>query len=208
MTAEPTTTDPARFWDELYRARSGAMGERVNPLLAEIAGPLVPGAALDLGCGVGGDTLWLAGRGWCVTGVDISAVAVESLRDKARALGHGDRVTTTTVDLAQDFPGGTFDLISAQYLQSPFALGRVRTLRAAADALRPGGRLVVVDHGSVAPWSWNTDADFPTPAEVADELGLDHRWRIERADMPKRQATGPTGQTAEVIDNVLVIHRP
>ena len=187
------------FRDEQYRLPRPT---RVNPVLAEIAGDLTPGAALDLGCGAGGDALWLADRGWRVTAVDISANAVRRLSERH------ELVSARRVDLAEDFPEGSFDLVSAQYFHTPFALSRARILRAGAQALNPGGRLVVVDHGSTAPWSWNQDPDvhYPTPEEVAAELALDPtRWQVERADMPRREATGPNGQTATVVDNVLVI---
>jgi SAM-dependent methyltransferase len=199
----------ARFWDEHYSRRTaGPPAATVNPRLAEIAGPLPPGSALDLGCGAGGDALWLAGRGWRVTAVDISASTACSLRQQASRAGVS--VTALCVDLADDFPDGTFDLVSAQYLHTPFALNRARVLRTAAKAVNPGGRPVVVDHGSTAPWSWNQDPNlhYPTPREVATELAFDSAgWSTERADTLQRQATGPAGRTATVIDHVLVIRR-
>jgi len=200
----------ARFWDEQYRVPRPALTGRANPVLAEIAAGLAPGTALDLGCGAGGDALWLAGRGWRVTAVDISAGAVRRLAETARARGLEPSVAARCVDLAAGFPEGDFDLVSAQYLHTPFELPRARVLRTAAHALRPGGRLVVVDHGSAAPWSWNRDPGVhrPAPDEVAAELALDPaRWRVERADSPRRRATGPDGQSATVVDHVLVIRR-
>ncbi|MEV0404361.1 class I SAM-dependent methyltransferase [Actinoallomurus sp. NPDC050550] len=202
--------DAARFWDEHYRAPRPTATGRANSLLAEIAGDLAPGAALDLGCGAGGDALWLADRGWRVTAVDISANAVRRLAENAQARGLDALMSVECIDLAEDFPEGGFDLVSAQYFQTQFALPRSRVLRTAAHALRPGGRLVVVDHGSTAPWSWNQDPGihYPTPDEVSAELALDPvRWQVERADMPRRHAKGPDGQTATVVDNVLVIRR-
>jgi SAM-dependent methyltransferase len=201
------TTPGARFWDDQYRVPRAT---RTNPVLAEIAGGLTPGTALDLGCGAGGDALWLAGRGWRVTAVDISANAVRHLAENAQARGLHAVLSVACVDLAEDFPEGSFDLVSAQYFHTPFALPRTRVLRTAAHALSPGGRLVVVDHGSTAPWSWNSDPGihYPTPDEVSAELALDPtRWQVERADTPRRHARGPGGQTATVVDNVLVIRR-
>ncbi|MEV0385027.1 class I SAM-dependent methyltransferase [Nonomuraea sp. NPDC050643] len=199
--------EAAHFWDEHYRTHPAAQ-VRVNPLLAEIAGPYPPGAALDLGCGGGGDALWLARQGWRVTAADISATAVHALRRRADA--DGLPIVAVCVDVSLKFPEGAFDLISAQYFHTPFDFPRARVLRTAAEALRPGGRLVIVDHGSTAPWSWNQDPDlrYPTPEEVAAELDLEPRqWSIERADMPQRHATGPGGRTAIVTDNVLVVRR-
>lgn len=208
-TADDATTDGRAedFWERHHRSRCPGAA-RVNPLLVETAAPLDPGAALDLGCGAGGDTLWLARQGWSVTAVDISATAVERIRERARDLGLADRVTAERHDLASSFPAGRFDLVSAQYFHTPFPLTRDRVLRTAARALRPGGFLLIVDHGSTAPWSWNQDSDthYPTPAEVAADLALDPaHWSVVRADMPRREATGPAGRTATVTDNVLLV---
>jgi SAM-dependent methyltransferase len=173
----------------------------VNPVLAEIAGPLPPGTVLDLGCGAGGDVRWLVARGWQVTAVDIAEAAVRSLPPS---------VTAHHMDLAAEFPPGTYDLVSAQYFHPVVALDRARVLRTAAASLNPGGLLVVADHGSIAPWSWNQDPGtrFPAPGEVAAELALDPAgWSVDRADTPRRQATGPGGRTATVIDHVLVVRR-
>jgi SAM-dependent methyltransferase len=215
MTAEHGTDpdldpDQARFWDDLYRSRPVPWGERANPLLVEVADDLTPGAALDLGCGPCGDTAWLAHRGWRVTAVDIAAAAVSGVQEHAAAAGLADRVTAEQHDLSRSFPAGAFDLVSAQYLHSVFDFPRAEVLRTAVHALRPGGLLLVVDHGSIAPWSWNQDPDihFPTPAEIAEDLALDPlRWPVVRADMPRREATGPHGETATVTDNVLVLRR-
>jgi SAM-dependent methyltransferase len=202
--------DAEVFWDEHYRARRRTCAQRANPLLIETAGPLAPGVALDLGCGGGGDTIWLAQHGWRVTAVDISATAVDNVLACARELGVGDLVTTERHDLDRTFPSGEFDLISAQYFHTPFALSRSRVLRTAAAALRAGGLLLIVDHGSTAPWSWNQDPDthHPTPAEVAAELDLDPgQWPVVRDERVQRQATGPNGQIATVTDNVLLLRR-
>ncbi|MFY1636856.1 SAM-dependent methyltransferase [Solwaraspora sp. WMMB335] len=200
---------PESFWEELHRSLQASV-RPPNPLLVETAEALTPGSALDLGCGAGGDAIWLARRGWQVTAVDISATAVGRVEAAARELGLGERVTGERHDLADSFPAGTFDLVSAQYFHTPFPMARDRVLRTAAEALRPGGRLLIVDHGSIAPWSWNQDPDthHPTPDEVAAELDLDPgQWTVLRADTPRRQATGPGGQTATVTDNVLLVQR-
>ncbi|GAA0587564.1 class I SAM-dependent methyltransferase [Streptomyces crystallinus] len=204
------TTDAGAYWDGLYAARPAAGHPRPNARLTETVTGLPPGAALDLGCGGGGDALWLARRGWHVTATDISAVAVERLADLARAHGLGDRVDAVRHDLHESFPPGVFDLVCAHYLHTPWNLDRTAVLRSAAHALRPGGRLLVVDHGSAAPWSWDQDPDtrYPSPQEVAAGIELaPQTWAVERADAPRRIATGPDGRTAEVTDHVLLIRR-
>ncbi|MER6175484.1 class I SAM-dependent methyltransferase [Streptosporangium sp. NPDC001681] len=205
-----STTDAVTFWEGVYAARPAATDPQPNDRLAETVTGLPPGDVLDLGCGDGDDALWLARRGWHVTAVDISAVAVERLAGLARSRGLGDRVIAERHDLHESFPQGGFDLICAHYLHTPFDLDRATVLRAAAHALRRGGRLLVVDHGSTAPWSWNQDPDvrYPTPQEVAAGIDLDPAtWTVERADAPRRIATGPGGRTAEVTDHVLLIRR-
>lgn len=204
------TTDAVAFWDGVYADRPRARGPQPNARLTETVTGLPPSDALDLGCGDGGDALWLALQEWRVTAVDISAVAVERLAALARAQGLGERLVAERHDLHESFPSGEFDLICAHYLHTPYDLDRAAVLRAAAHALRPGGRLLVVDHGSTAPWSWNQDPgiEYPSPRHVAAGIGLDPAmWAVERADTPRRTASGPDGRTAEVIDHVLLIRR-
>ncbi|GII82242.1 methyltransferase [Sphaerisporangium siamense] len=205
-----STTDAVTFWDDVYAARPAATDPRPNARLTETVAGLAPGHALDLGCGDGGDALWLARQGWHVTAVDVSAVAVERLAALARSHDLADHVVTVRHDLRESFPQGRFDLVTAHYLHTPLDLDRASVLRAAAHVLRPGGRLLIVDHGSAAPWSWNQDPGtrYPGPLEVAAGLDLDAAtWTVERADAPRRIATGPGGRTAEVTDHVLLIRR-
>lgn len=202
--------DAVTFWDGVHASRPATTVPQPNARLTETVTGLSPGDALDLGCGDGGDALWLAGQGWHVTAVDISAVAVERLAAFAGSHGLDDRVTAVRHDLSETFPRGEFDLVCAHYLHTPFDLDRAAVLRSAAHALRAGGRLLVVDHGSTAPWSWNQDPGvrYPSPQEVAEGIDLDPAtWTVERADTPRRIATGPGGRTAEVTDHVLLVRR-
>lgn len=105
-------------WDERYR-----LGEQANnephPLIIEFASRFKPGRALDLACGVGRHALHLAERGWHVTAVDSSKVAIEILLDRARQLGVS--VDARLADLeANEFtiePGGYDLIVNCCYLQ-------------------------------------------------------------------------------------------
>ncbi|MBT3150164.1 class I SAM-dependent methyltransferase [Streptomyces sp. CHD11] len=205
-----STTDAARFWDGVHTNRPTVADPRPNARLTETVAGLPAGEVLDLGCGAGGDALWLARQGWQVTAVDVSSVAVERLTRLAVAQGVDGRISARRHDLRVSFPDGLFDLVSVHYLHTPLDLDRAGVLRSAAHSLRPGGRLLVVDHGSTAPWSWSRDPGvrYPTAREVAADMALDPRtWTVERAGAHTRNATGPDGQTAEVTDHVLLVLR-
>lgn len=198
-----------QFWEQHYHDNKRPWTGRANPILARWAGSLPPGRALDLGCSEGNNSIWLAQHGWRATGVDVSATAVARAAANAAGNGVGDRTDFQQHDLERTFPAGRFELVFAMYLESPVAWDRGRVLRTAADAVAPGGPLLIVTHASVAPWSWAApDAVFPTPQEELDALGLDgERWRTEFLGAPEREMTGPGGRVATVADNVIALRK-
>jgi SAM-dependent methyltransferase len=191
-----------RFWEKHYRGHERRWSGRPNPVLVDVVGSLRPGDALDLGCGEGGDAIWLARRGWRVTAVDVSATALDRAAADAATAGVGGRIDFQQQDLAIAIPSGAFDLVSAQYLHSPIEFPRVRVLREAASAVTTGGLLLIVDHASVRPGSW---AD---PEETLTLLGLDpDGWRTERLEAREREAIRPNGRRVTVTDNVVALRR-
>ena len=202
--------DTERFWEEHYGRHERVWSGKPNPVLVDVVGSLPAGTALDLGCGEGGDAIWLAGLGWRVTAVDVSDTALDRASTEATRAGVADRIDFQRHDLSQTFPAGDYDLVSAQYLHSPIEFPRERVLQSAARAVAPGGLLLVVGHGSVMPWSWKTHSHprFPTPDEVLASLDLSpEQWRTEQLGSPEREATGPDGRTATVTDNVVAVRR-
>jgi cyclopropane fatty-acyl-phospholipid synthase-like methyltransferase len=83
-------TDQGSPWDGAYRMDGGAPWDigRPQPVFVRLADAgAFEGPALDAGCGTGEHALLLASRGLEAVGVDISAVAVERARAKARDRG-------------------------------------------------------------------------------------------------------------------------
>lgn len=181
---------------------------QVNLRLAEVAGELPPGRALDLGCGEGADAVWLAERGWQVTAVDIAQTALD--RAAAEAQARGLAVDFQRHELPDTFPAGQFDLVSAQFLHSEVERDRPRTLRRAAEAVAPGGVLLIVDHGAAPPWApaHVHDFEFPSARQVVESLQLAAgEWEVVRAEPVEREAVGPDGRRATLVDNVMLPRR-
>ncbi|KRE28600.1 SAM-dependent methyltransferase [Mycobacterium sp. Soil538] len=203
------TESEKAHWEARYAERERIWSGRVNPWLAEVAGALPPGRALDLGCGEGADVLWLAESGWRAVGVDISDTALARAGAEADRRGVTDRVSFRQMNLSDEFPDGKFDLVSAQFLQSLVRLDRESIFTAAARAVAPGGALLIVDHGAAPPWAQHIhDHVFPTIDEVLAQIDVEPgQWERLRADALERDAVGPDGQQAVLIDNVIVLRR-
>lgn len=201
-----TTTE---FWDNLYGTQDRIWSGKVNVRLAEVAGDLTPGRALDLGCGEGGDAMWLAEHGWQVVATDVSGVALARAQEDATRRGVAGAIEFVKTDLTDGVPPGPFDLVSAHFLHAPdeLALNRVAVLRSAAAAVAPRGLLLVVDHGSAPSWSAHHDHHFPSAAEVLEALKLGLQWQRIRVEAVEREVTGPDGQVATITDNVMLLRR-
>ncbi|MFY1703465.1 FAD-dependent oxidoreductase [Micromonospora sp. WMMA1923] len=202
--------ETARYWDALYAEQKRRWSGKPNVRLVEEAAELPAGTALDLGCGEGADAIWLARRGWRVTAVDVSITALRRSAAEAVRAGVADLIDFQRHDLDRTFPAGEFDLVSAQFLQTPLEFSRQRVLRAAARAVAPGGRLLIVEHGAFPPWArgHHPEHRFLTPEEILALLDLDPAdWVTERLDAPSREATGPDGETGTLLDSRVLVRR-
>lgn len=132
----------AGAWDERYAAAAQVWSSGPNQFVVSELADLPPGRAVDLACGEGRNALWLAGRGWSVTGIDFSEVAI----DRARRLA-GDRAVDWVVGDALTVGLPNVDLALIAYLQLP-ADQRRTAVRRAFEALEEGGTLFVVAHDS------------------------------------------------------------
>ncbi|KFF60602.1 hypothetical protein JF66_03210 [Cryobacterium sp. MLB-32] len=194
--------------------RGGDKGQmwsgHANAALEREAAGLEPGTALDLGSGEGGDALWLAHGGWQVTAVDISTTALSRGEGRAESAGLADRIRWVQADLAVWQPESTFDLVSAQFLQSPVELPREQILRRAASAVAPGGQLLIVGHAAFPKWSTHRaqPEDTPSPEHVLASLALSaDEWTVITKELFEREATGPDGTTDTLTDSILRVRR-
>ena len=138
-------TAQAGEWDARYSEGEGQMwsGRPNGRLVAEVTA-VAPGRVLDVGCGEGADAIWLAKRGWVVTAIDISEVALSRAKEAAeRAEAVVEWVCGDA--LQTPFEAGSFDLISMHYPALPKAAGEAAVRRLLAT-VRPGGLLLAVYH--------------------------------------------------------------
>jgi SAM-dependent methyltransferase len=213
-------------WDEFYTGEGDGApvwsGLPNGSLVAEVA-DLVPGSALDVGCGEGGDAIWLAQRGWQVTALDPSQLAL----DRAEAAATQAEVEVRWIRAGLlEMPGGTerYDLVFTQYPVIRLSEAAIATLLA---AVAPAGTLLFVHHDLNAPGpgaracgaghgdhTGHRDhgahvggagrgldpAEFVMPNDVA--TALDHRWVVEVHET--RPRPGPLPPEAEHVHDIVL----
>lgn len=170
-------------WNERYAAQPLLWNVDPDPFLASEVGGADPGRALDLGAGEGRTALWLARRGWQVTAVDFSDVALDRGRRRVEEAGTPGSVEWVCADLTSyDPPEGPFDLVLVLFVHLP-ATDRRRLLGLAAAALGPKGVILVVGydttHATAGQGGPRDPAILFSPEDIVADLdGL----RIERAE--------------------------
>jgi SAM-dependent methyltransferase len=178
-------------WNWRYQRDDLLWTDRPNRFLVAETGALETGRALDLACGEGRNAVWLASRGWQVTGVDFSQAAIEKAR---RLAEHRDvEVDWVCADLLEYAPPPqAFQLVVVFYLQLP-AEERRKILPRAASAVAAGGTFLLVAHDSS-----NLERGFGGPRDPAVLYGAEEvvagleGFEIEQA--------GPVSRTVETVD--------
>ena len=193
-------------WNARYAQKELLWTAAPNRRFAEEVAGLAPGRALDLACGEGRNAVWLAERGWEVTGVDFSDVALAKATELAAS--RGVEVDWVVADVLEYEPEPhAYDLVAVLYLQ----LRRdelLRAVRGAVNAVAPGGTLVVLGHDTTnltAGHGGPKDASVLYTAEdVVPELrGL----AVERAGRSSGRVPMPDGE-AVAIDAFVRARRP
>lgn len=199
----PPAPSRRALWDQRHAAQDPIESLEPDPTLVDEVGSLPPGRALDLGAGDGRNAIWLASRGWRVTAVDFSGVALD--RGRSGAAASGVQVEWQLADLLEWSPDARcYDLVTLFFIHLPREERREVYARA-ADAVAPGGTLLVVAHdranladGVGGPQ--NPDV-LVSPGEVAADLS---GFRIDRSETVRRRAPEGRGPIDAIVRAVRV----
>jgi SAM-dependent methyltransferase len=192
-------------WNRRYAEGDRHVTDVPNRFLVAEATGLAPGRALDLACGAGRNAVWLAEQGWRVTAVDFSGVALSIARQLAtRRDVTVDWVEADVLDWQPE--RRAYDLVCVLYLQLP-AAERRRVLGRAADAVTPGGTLLVIGHdlrNLTEGWGGPKQPEVLfTPDDIVREIG---DLTVEKAERVDRTVEEPDG-THVAIDALIRARR-
>lgn len=194
-------------WEERYSGAEKIWSGSPNAqLVAEVSG-LTPGTALDVGCGEGGDVIWLAERGWRVTGADFAANGLARAARHAGEAGVADRTDWWQVD-ARTFAadGRSYDLVTAFFLHPPDG-AMVEVTRRLCEAVAAGGHLLVVGHAPSAVFTQLTASQRDAMFVAADLLpALPAGFEPVVVEQRPRTMTRE-GETVDVHDSTLLARR-
>lgn len=126
-------------WDDRYRAADRLWTPTPNLYVADRLAHHPPGSGVDVASGEGRNAVWLAGRGWRMTGVDFSEVALE------RARSASETVRWELADVRAWEPGEAFDLVLVAYLQMVEDELR-EVVRRSVAWLEDGGEIFLIGH--------------------------------------------------------------
>ena len=196
----------AAAWDERYSQSELVWGAPPNAVVVEQVTALPRGRALDLACGEGRNAHWLATRGWEVTGLDYSAVALDKARRVAAEAPRSvrERLDYRVADVTESDLGGEYDLVLMIYLHlAPEE--RLQVVNRAISALKPDGILMILGHDAV---NLSQGVGGPQDIEILytpDDLVavLDGRLSVDVAERRFRETDAGTA-----IDALVVAHRP
>jgi 2-polyprenyl-3-methyl-5-hydroxy-6-metoxy-1,4-benzoquinol methylase len=194
-------------WDERYSGPEKIWSGSPNAQLVAEASGLTPGTALDVGCGEGGDVIWLARQGWRVTGADFSANGLARAARHAQEARVDDHLDWWQVD-ARTFAAGDrrYDLVTCHFLHAPDG-GMVDVVRRLAGAVAPGGHLLVVGHAPSEAFSHLTDGQRRAMFLAADLVpGLPEDFDVLVAEQRPR-TTIREGLAVDIDDSTLLARR-
>jgi SAM-dependent methyltransferase len=202
----------ARDWDQRYAETELMWSATPNRFVEGSLSELRPGRALDLACGEGRNAIWLAERGWVVTALDFSQVAL----DKGRTLvtrhprGRDLKVEWVHGDaLTHPLGREAYDLVVVAYLQLPVEQ-RHTAVRRAFDSLAPGGIFFLVAHDSLNLTHGTGGPQDPEVLYTAEDVLADldgERFEVVRAEAVERPVPAEDGSTRTAVDALVHLVR-
>ena len=194
-------------WEERYAGDEKIWSGDPNPQLVTEASALEPGTALDVGCGEGGDVVWLARLGWSVTGADFSAQGLARAARHADEAGVGDRTDWWQVDARQITPEDrVWDLVTTHFLHPPGGQ-MVDVTRRLASLVAPGGHLLVVGHAPSEAFAHHDGEQHRAMFVAADLVpALPDGFEVLVAEQRPRTVVRD-GRTFEIDDSTLLARR-
>lgn len=196
------------YWEQHWKHSSAAALEHhlapANPYVVYETAELLPGRALDAGCGTGAEAIWLAAQGWRVTGADVSGAALATASHRAREAAVSGRVEWVEADLTTWNPQDRWDLVVTSYAHP--AMPQLAFYRRVAGWVGPGGTLLIVGHlhdpAATGPGHHPPHEATATLADVT--AGLDpSAWSIDTAQGHTRSLPGPGGAPVLLRDVVV-----
>lgn len=176
-------------WNERYAGAELLWSATPNRFLVAETEGLPPARALDLACGEGRNAVWLAERGWQVTGVDFAEAALAKAAELAA--GRGVELELVHADLLDWAPPTrAHELVVWLYLQLP-ADERRLVLGRAAEAVAPGGTFLLVAHDVLNPTEGHGGPSDPAVLTSAEEVAAELPGLVvEKAERVLRPVEG------------------
>ena len=177
----------AREWDSAYRGVPPPWDiGRPQPVVeAMAAAGGFHGRVLDAGCGTGENALFLASRGFEVTGVDWAERAIAAAREKADQRGvTAEFLVADATRLADRVPGPFDSVVDSGLFHTFDDLDRRRYVASLSAVLSPGATLHVLCFSDREPGDWGPRRITKDELRAAFAAG----WRIEMIE-PFRFAT-------------------
>lgn len=125
-------------WDEIYAGKAMKVPVIPSALVLETTANLTAGTALDIGMGNGRNAVYLARKGWKVTGIDVSREAVKQAQAEAAKLGTSIDAQVTRFENIPAYIN-RYDLVVCMYVQDL----ATKNAKKIVDMLKPGGLLVI-----------------------------------------------------------------
>ncbi len=196
------------YWESHWQQARGRVDGHdsvPHPHLATETVGLVPGTALDAGCGEGAEAVWLAAQGWQVTAADISSEVLARARERATESAGFDRVEWVEADLSVWEPDRRFDLVTTHYAHP--AMPQLAFYERLSDWVAPGGTLLIVGHLHTSDGATHGHGQPPEEASVtADSVAarLDTaEWDVVTADEHVRPLGNRSGAVTTLHDVVV-----